>query len=79
MPETNWAMLGREAKVARIIAALDAVVGHQATLEEAHAIGTQAWQKVLSNAKATGDRKPSKETIDLLAATLRRREELPLG
>jgi hypothetical protein len=70
-----WEMVKRDEKVARIIIALDKHLGHTASCEEALLLSENQWKAILKDAKAAGDRKPSGETIRLLADQLRLRDE----
>jgi len=74
MATNVYELHGRAAKVARIVAALDAYFGHAATAEEAAALPAEAWGQILRAANASGERAPSGRTAIALAEELRRRE-----
>lgn len=61
---------GRQAKVRRIIEALDAHLGHEATAQEAKDLPQETWSAILQAAGATGSKAPSRDTCHELAEQL---------
>jgi hypothetical protein len=69
-----YKILGRLAKVDRILEAMDRYTGHRVTASEAAAFTLADCQAIFVMADAVGDKSPSAETMDLVTNALISRE-----